>query len=85
VQLLEYWEMAKIRSSAVADDTQARIEAEAFADYVEGAMREIGVTGDFFCPQQRERWRQHAIRGHMGLSPEGESSFAPTPPKSPSP
>ena len=54
------------------DDTKKQREAEQFADRMEAKMRKLGSTADYFCAAQRERWRQHAIRAYLGLSPNVE-------------
>lgn len=55
------------------DDAKRQERAEEFADRMEGAMRDLGSTGDFFCDAQRERWRQHSVRAYLGISPAPEA------------
>jgi len=58
-------------SKSVAKIDPERLKkAEAFADFMESEMRVLGSTGDYFCSEQRIRWRQHAIRAYLGQSPE---------------
>jgi hypothetical protein len=65
----------KTEGDGMADETKVKIEAEKlkkaeeFADFMESEMRGIGSTGDYFCSEQRVRWRQHAIRAFLGASP----------------
>jgi hypothetical protein len=60
----------------MANEVTAKIDpeelrkAEEFADFMESEMRGLGSTGDYFCSEQRARWRQHAIRAFLGQSPE---------------
>jgi hypothetical protein len=54
----------------LTDDKEEQRRAEEFADRMEAEMRRLGSTGDYFCETQRIRWRQHAMRAYLGLSPE---------------
>jgi len=58
----------------MAEDVEKRKKAEEFADYMEAEFRKLGASGDFFCRQQRLRWREHSIRAYLGSSHAGEES-----------
>jgi len=52
------------------DNPEELARAEAFADRMESKMRDMGFVGDYLCNSQRQVWRQHAIRGFLGQSPD---------------
>jgi len=60
----------------MANESTAKIDsenlkkAEEFADFMESEMGALGSTGNYFCTEQRARWRQHAVRAFLGQSPE---------------
>jgi hypothetical protein len=58
------------RDRPLTDNKEEQQRAEEFADRMEAEMRLLGSSGDYFCEGQRSRWRQHAIRAYLGLSPE---------------
>ena len=58
----------------MAVNADKRRRAEEFADYVEAEFRKLGVVGDFFCAQQRVRWREHAVRAYEGTAAEQEEN-----------
>jgi hypothetical protein len=54
--------------SPMKTDPTKLAKAEQFADRMEAQMRDLGATGDYFCDEQRKRWRQHSIRAYLGTS-----------------
>lgn len=58
--------------SEVKISPERKKKAEEFADRMEAKMRLLGSTGDYFCSEQHQRWRQHAISAYLGLSPQPE-------------
>jgi len=63
-------ENSRREEMSLAHNPDELARAQAFADRMESKMREIGLVGDFFCESQRQLWRQHAIRGYLGQSPD---------------
>lgn len=54
----------------MTDIPDDRLKAEEFADWTENMLRSLGTTGDYFCAEQRVRWRQHAVDAFFGRSPD---------------
>ncbi len=58
------------------DTPENRAKAEEFADRFEATLERQGSVATYFCAEQRQRWRQHAIRAFMGTSPDFTQGFS---------
>ena len=59
----------------MADNTPDRAKAELLADKYEVRMADLGFVGEFFCEDQRQRWREQIVRAFMGQSPSFQNDF----------